>query len=71
MFADMSKPKLAAEIARQLRKFHEMEIPGSKDPQLWTDIFKFLDKGLNLLSAMIYAYNAKNLLVVKRIEPGC
>lgn len=45
---DMSKPKLAAEIARQLRKFHEMEIPGSKDPQLWTDIFKFLDKASSL-----------------------
>lgn len=45
---DMSKPKVAAEIARQLRKFHEMEIPGSKDPQLWTDIFKFLDKASSL-----------------------
>lgn len=45
---DMRKPKLAAEIARQLRKFHEMEIPGSKDPQLWTDIFKFLDKASSL-----------------------
>lgn len=45
---DMSKPKLAAEIARELRKFHEMEIPGSKDPQLWSDIFKFLDKASSL-----------------------
>lgn len=45
---DMSKPKLAAEIARQLRKFHETEIPGSKDPQLWSDIFKFLDKASSL-----------------------
>lgn len=46
---DMSKPKLAAEIARELRKFHEMEIPGSKDPQLWSDIFKFLDKASSLI----------------------
>lgn len=45
---DMRKPKLAAEIARELRKFHEMEIPGSKDPQLWSDIFKFLDKASSL-----------------------
>uniref|UniRef100_A0A0D6QUT0 ethanolamine kinase n=1 Tax=Araucaria cunninghamii TaxID=56994 RepID=A0A0D6QUT0_ARACU len=45
---DMSKPKLAAEIARQLRKFHQMEVPGPKDPQLWPDIFKFLDTASNL-----------------------
>ncbi|KAH9330389.1 hypothetical protein KI387_002497, partial [Taxus chinensis] len=45
---DMSKPKHAAEIARQLRKFHETEVPGPKDPQLWPDIFKFLDKASNL-----------------------
>lgn len=41
----MRKPKLAAEIARQLRKFHEVEIPGSKEPQLWNDISKFFEKG--------------------------
>eukprot|EP01018_Ginkgo_biloba_P023805 Gb_22577 [translate_table: standard] len=45
---DMSKPKLAAEIAKQLRKFHQTEIPGSKEPQLWPDIFKFLDKASGL-----------------------
>ncbi|XP_077240832.1 protein kinase superfamily protein isoform X1 [Tasmannia lanceolata] len=42
--SDMSKPKLAAEIARQLRKFHEVEIPGSREPELWNDIFKFLER---------------------------
>ncbi|KAF8400669.1 hypothetical protein HHK36_013969 [Tetracentron sinense] len=41
---DMRKPKLAAEIARQLHKFHQVEIPDSKEPQLWNDIFKFFDK---------------------------
>ncbi|XP_068648646.1 probable ethanolamine kinase [Aristolochia californica] len=40
--SDMSKPKLASEIARQLRKFHQVEIPGSKEPQLWNGIFKFI-----------------------------
>ena len=44
--ADMRKPKLVAEIAKQLRRFHEVEIPGSKEPQLWVDIFKFFEKGL-------------------------
>ncbi|XXG55881.1 hypothetical protein AAC387_Pa03g3440 [Persea americana] len=42
--SDMSKPKLVAEIARQLRKFHEVVIPGSKEPQLWNDVLNFLDK---------------------------
>ncbi|XP_065849768.1 probable ethanolamine kinase [Euphorbia lathyris] len=41
--ADMRKPKLAAEIAKQLRKFHQVDIPGSKEPQLWSDIFKFYE----------------------------
>ena len=42
----MREPKLAAEIAKQLRKFHQVDIPGSKEPQLWNDIFKFYGKGL-------------------------
>ncbi|KAJ0524590.1 putative ethanolamine kinase [Helianthus annuus] len=42
--SDMRKPKLAAEIAKQLKSFHQVDIPGSKEPQLWNDIFKFLKK---------------------------
>ncbi|CAL5443274.1 unnamed protein product [Camellia sinensis] len=45
---DMRKPKLAAEIAKQLRKFHQVEIPGSKEPQLWHDAFKFFQKASTL-----------------------
>lgn len=45
---DMRKPKLAAEIAKQLRRFHQVEIPGSKEPQLWIDIFKFFEKASTL-----------------------
>ncbi|KAJ6824083.1 putative ethanolamine kinase [Iris pallida] len=41
---DMSNPKIAAEIARQLYKFHQVEVSGPKEPQLWNDIFKFLEK---------------------------
>ncbi|RZC69859.1 hypothetical protein C5167_033009 [Papaver somniferum] len=44
----MKKPNLAAEIARQLSKFHQVEIPGSKEPQLWNDIFKFLERASGL-----------------------
>lgn len=47
---DMRKPKLAAEIAKQLREFHRVEVPGSKEPQLWNDIFKFLKQGQSLTS---------------------
>ncbi|RVX11182.1 putative ethanolamine kinase [Vitis vinifera] len=46
--SDMKMPKLAAEIAKQLRKFHQVEIPGSKEPQLWIDIFKFFEKASTL-----------------------
>lgn len=45
---DMSQPKIAAEIARQLRKFHQVEIPGCREPQLWNDINKFLEKAKTL-----------------------
>ncbi|CAM8966322.1 unnamed protein product [Rhodiola kirilowii] len=41
---DMRDPKLAAEIAKQLNKFHQVEIPGSKEPQLWNDMHKFFEK---------------------------
>ena len=57
----MKNPKLAAEIAKQLREFHQVEIPGSKEPQLWNDMLKFFDKGLVLIehllhSSLIYIY---------------
>ncbi|XP_044471039.1 probable ethanolamine kinase [Mangifera indica] len=42
--SDMREPKLAAEIAKQLHRFHQVEIPGSKEPQLWNDISKFFEK---------------------------
>jgi len=42
----MRDPKLAAEIAKQLRKFHKVEIPGSREPQLWIDLSKFFEKGM-------------------------
>ncbi|KAL6558358.1 hypothetical protein OROMI_018708 [Orobanche minor] len=45
---DMRHPKLVAEIAKQLQKFHEVEIPGPREPQLWNDIFKFFDRASKL-----------------------
>ncbi|KNA20458.1 hypothetical protein SOVF_052210 [Spinacia oleracea] len=45
---DMREPKLAAVIARELRKFHEVEIPGSKESQLWIDLSKFFEKASKL-----------------------
>lgn len=46
----MRNPKLAAEIAKQLRKFHQVEIPGSKEPQLWNDVLKFFRKGMSFFT---------------------
>lgn len=45
---DMREPKLAAVIAKELRRFHEVEIPGSKESQLWIDLSKFFEKASNL-----------------------
>lgn len=46
--SDMRIPKVAAEIAKQLHQFHQVEIPGSKEPQLWNDVFKFFNKASTL-----------------------
>ncbi|KAG8372737.1 hypothetical protein BUALT_Bualt12G0097900 [Buddleja alternifolia] len=46
--SDMRMPKLMSEIAKQLRKFHEVEVPGSREPQLWVDISKFFDRASSL-----------------------
>ena len=40
----MKEPRIAAEIAKEIRRFHQVDIPGSKEPQLWDDIFKFMKK---------------------------
>ncbi|GJM98714.1 hypothetical protein PR202_ga15745 [Eleusine coracana subsp. coracana] len=42
--SDMKEPKIAATIAKELHKFHQIDIPGLKEPELWNDIFKFLKK---------------------------
>jgi ethanolamine kinase len=42
--SDMKEPRIAAKIAKELQKFHQVDIPGSKEPELWNDIFKFLKK---------------------------
>ncbi|THG11196.1 hypothetical protein TEA_018855 [Camellia sinensis var. sinensis] len=48
LLTDMRKPKLAAEIAKQLRRFHQVEIPGFREPQLWNEVFKFFKKASTL-----------------------
>ncbi|CAL5186779.1 unnamed protein product [Lathyrus oleraceus] len=42
--SDMRDPKLVPKIAKQLKRFHHVEIPGSKEPQLWNDIWMFFEK---------------------------
>jgi ethanolamine kinase len=41
----MRESIIAAQIAKELHRFHQIDIPGPKEPQLWDDIFKFLKKG--------------------------
>lgn len=45
LMADMRDPKLVPKIAKQFQRFHHVEIPGSKEPLLWNDIWKFFEKG--------------------------
>lgn len=47
--SDMRQPKIAAEIAKELGKFHKVNIPGPKEPQLWVDILKFFEKASTLV----------------------
>ncbi|KAF3339332.1 putative ethanolamine kinase [Carex littledalei] len=46
--SDMRNPKIATEIAKELRRFHQVYIPVAKEPQLWNDIFRFLKKSEKL-----------------------
>uniref|UniRef100_A0A1J3IMP9 ethanolamine kinase n=1 Tax=Noccaea caerulescens TaxID=107243 RepID=A0A1J3IMP9_NOCCA len=46
--SDMRQPKIAAQIAKEVGKFHKVDIPGSKEPQLWVDILKFFEKASTL-----------------------
>lgn len=65
ILADMRKPKLAAEIAKELRKFHEVEVPISKEPQLWIDMFNFYEKGFHLIEdwlPLLYVYTLVSYL---------
>lgn len=45
LMSDMREPKMAAKIAKQVKRFHQVEVPGRKEPQLWNDISKFFEKG--------------------------
>lgn len=46
--SEMTTPRLAALIAKEVRRLHEVNIPGSKNAQLWTDLSKLLDKASTL-----------------------
>jgi ethanolamine kinase len=44
----MPKTELVPLIAAEVRRLHELDIPGSKQPQLWHDIYKFIDRASGL-----------------------
>ncbi|KAI3670959.1 hypothetical protein L1987_64686 [Smallanthus sonchifolius] len=66
--SDMRKPKLAAEIAKQLKSFHQVDIPGSKEPQLWNDISKFFKKASNLTFDDCKKQNMYKKISFKEVE---
>ncbi|CAI0629182.1 unnamed protein product [Linum tenue] len=58
LLPDTRVPKLAVEIAKELRRFHAVEIPRSKEPQLWNEIFKFFEtEKLYLIDFVYESYN--------------
>lgn len=63
--ADMAKPELAKLIAVEVRRLHGLEIPGSKEPLLWQDIYKFIDKGI--LSSFLLPVYCQLCLIVSLV----
>ena len=61
--ADMGKPELAKLTAVEVRRLHELEIPGSQEPLLWQDIYKFIDKGILLGSSFLQGMGKRQLCV--------
>ncbi|KAL3685860.1 hypothetical protein R1sor_003882 [Riccia sorocarpa] len=45
---ELSQPATAARIAKELRRLHETEAPFPKEPQLWADISRFMEKASTL-----------------------
>ncbi|MCO5557618.1 hypothetical protein L7F22_011184 [Adiantum nelumboides] len=45
---EMTTPSLASLIAKEVRRLHELALPGPKDAQLWTDISRLLEKASSI-----------------------
>lgn len=63
----MRNAKLAAKIAKELRRFHQVEIPGSKEPQLWIDMFKFFEKGILVFDDQLTILYVPRLFLAKLV----
>ncbi|KAI5055825.1 hypothetical protein GOP47_0029346 [Adiantum capillus-veneris] len=46
--SEMTTPKLASLIAKEVRRLHELVLPGPKDAQLWTDMSRLLEKASSI-----------------------
>ncbi|KAI3721548.1 hypothetical protein L2E82_32564 [Cichorium intybus] len=60
---DIRNPKFPAEIANQLNSFHQVNVPGSKEPQLWDDILKFFKKDIEVLRFEITSMIMRDMVV--------
>eukprot|EP00249_Psilotum_nudum_P013725 c24477_g1_i2 orf=287-1393(-) len=45
---DLRNPEISACIATKLREFHQLDMPGSLQPQLWERLRDWLDRALNI-----------------------
>ncbi|KAI3689333.1 hypothetical protein L2E82_47287 [Cichorium intybus] len=60
---DMRNLKFPAEIANQLNSFHQVNVPGSKEPQLWDDIVKFFKNDIEVLRFEITSMIMRDMVV--------
>jgi hypothetical protein len=64
----MSQPKMAAHIAKELRRMHEVELPGSKEPQLWIELHKFVEEGASFYEEGVHRLRLRVLCFASRIS---
>uniref|UniRef100_A0A0C9S398 TSA: Wollemia nobilis Ref_Wollemi_Transcript_15443_1477 transcribed RNA sequence n=1 Tax=Wollemia nobilis TaxID=56998 RepID=A0A0C9S398_9CONI len=46
--SDLRDPKTSTRIAAKLREFHDLDVPGSREPQLWKRLRNWLRTAVNL-----------------------
>ncbi|MCO5547600.1 hypothetical protein L7F22_001051 [Adiantum nelumboides] len=65
---EMTTPSLASLIAKEVRRLHELALPGPKDAQLWTDISRLLEKASSISFEDDLKQQRYNLISFKKLR---